>query len=217
MSQVFTRSPKHCANQAGLKNFTISNIHKKLFFAFFASFTSLLALILLIYFILHPSKPRFFLQQANIYTLNLTSGPAHVLNSSIQLTLRSKNPNNRVGIYYDELHAYASYKGQQISAESSIPPFYQGHEESNILSASLVGSRLPVDSSFEYEVGRDQAAGKLELNLKMNGRIRWKVGTWVSGRYRVNVNCVAVMAFGAEFPTTGSSGMKQGSQCSVSV
>ncbi|XP_031393357.1 NDR1/HIN1-like protein 26 [Punica granatum] len=217
MSQAFSRSPKHCAEQQGIKNFTINNLPKKLFFAFSAFFTSVLALIFLIYIILHPAKPQFSLCQADLYKLDLTLGPAHFLNSSIQLTLQSKNPNTKVGIYYDELQAYASYKGQQITVDSPIPPFYQGHGESNTLSASLAGSELPVGPSFGYEVGKDQTAGKLVLNLKVNGRIRWKVGMWVSARYRLNVDCITVMAFGAQVLTTGPFSSNQGSRCSTSV
>ncbi|XP_021283559.1 NDR1/HIN1-like protein 1 isoform X2 [Herrania umbratica] len=160
MSQVLSKSPKHCAKQ-GL---SIDKSYKKLFLAFSAFFSTILAFIFLIWLILHPSKPQFSLREADIYQLNL-SGP-HLLNSSIQLTLLSKNPNKKVGIYYDKLQAYAAYKGQQITVDTSLPPFYQGYEESNLLTASLEGKGLPVASSFGYEVGRDQTAGRIVLNLK---------------------------------------------------
>lgn len=155
------------------------------------------------------------LREADIYQLNL-SGPRRLLNSSIQLTLVSKNPNKKVGIYYDELQVYASYKGQQITLYTSLPPFYQGHEDSNFLSASLIGNGLPVDPSFGYEVQRDQSAGKLVMNLKASGRLRWKVGTWVSGRYRFNVDCVAIMPFGPSLPA-GPLTFRQGAQCSTTL
>jgi len=211
MSQVLTKSPKHCGNKQGVN---LDKFNKKLFKAFSALFLSILSLIFLVWLVLHPSKPEFSLQEVNIYQLNLSG--THLLNSSIQLTLLSKNPNQKVGIYYDDLQVYASYKGQQITADTSLPPFYQGHEERNILTASLGGTGLPVASSFGYEVGRDQTAGKLVLSLKMNGRLRWKVGTWVSGRYRFNVNCVSIMDFGPTIPS-GPLSSKQGTQCSTTV
>ncbi|KAH7543734.1 hypothetical protein ACOSP7_031559 [Xanthoceras sorbifolium] len=211
MSQVFSKSPKHCGEKQKL---TIDKPYKKLFCALSACFTTVLSAILLIWLILHPSKPQFSLREADIYQLNLST--SHLLNSSIQLTLLSKNPNQKVGIYYDELQVYAAYKGQQITVDSYLPPFYQDHQDTNLLTASLVGTGLPVAASFGYEVGRDQAAGKLVLNLKMNGKLRWKVGTWVSGKYRFNVNCVAVMDFGPTLPT-GPLSTKQGTQCSTSV
>lgn len=210
MSQLLTESPKHCAN----KGLNINKLHKKLFFLLSTAFTSLLFLIFLVYLILHPTKPDFALKQTDIYQLNL-SGP-HLLNSSIQITLLSRNPNKKVGVYYDELQVYASYKGQQITPDASLPPFYQGHGERNLLTASLVGNGLPVAPSFGYEVGRDQMAGKLALSLKMNGRLRWKVGTWVSGRYRFNVNCVTVLDFGPSVPPSPLSS-KQGTQCSTTI
>lgn len=210
MSQISIKSPKHC----GKHGVNVEKHYKKLVFAGSALFTTILSIILLVWLILHPTKPEFSLKEADIYQLNLSN--AHLLNSSIQLTVFSKNPNQKVGIYYDELQVYASYKGQQITLYTSLPPFYQGHGDSNLLSASLVGTGLPVAPSFGYEVGRDQTAGRLVLNLKVNGRLRWKVGTWVSGRYRLNVNCVAVLAFGPSVPS-GPLSTKQGTQCSTSV
>ncbi|KAG5229460.1 NDR1/HIN1 protein [Salix suchowensis] len=187
MSQVSIKSPKHCAKQ-GLN---VDKLYKKLFFAFSGILTTLLLLILMIWIILRPAKPDL-------------SGP-NLLNSSIQLTLLSKNPNQKVSIYYDELQVYAAYKGQQITVDTFFPSFYQGHQDRNLLTASLVGA-----------VGRDKTAGKLVLNLKVNGRIRWKVGTWVSGRYRINVNCLAVMALGPTLPT-GPLSSRQGTVCSTTV
>lgn len=210
MSQFTIKSPKHCGKQG----VNVEKLYKKLFVAFSALFTTILSIILLIWLILRPSKPEFSLKEADIYQLNLSN--SNLLNSSIQLTLLAKNPNQRIGIYYDEIQVYAAYKGQQITLYTPLPPFYQGHEDSNLLSASLMGTGLPVAPSFGYEVGRDQTVGRLVLNLKVNGRLRWKVGTWVSGRYRLNVNCVAVMALGPTIPT-GPLSLKQGSQCSTSV
>ncbi|MED6163816.1 hypothetical protein PIB30_083692 [Stylosanthes scabra] len=214
MSQITIESPKHCANKQGLKRFERN--YKKLFFVFSAFFTTILLLILLIYLILHPSKPQFSLKELDIYQLNL-SGPN--LNTTINLTLLSKNPNQKVSIYYDKIVVYGSYKGQQITGDTYVPPFYQDNQESNLLTASLVGNGLPVSPSIGYEFGRDQSSGRLVLNLKVNGKLRWKIGTWVSGHYRFNVNCVSFMAFGPSSLPSASPPLasKQGSQCSTTL
>lgn len=215
MSQIHEISPKHCGGKQGFcvdKKFRRFN--KKLFYTFSTFLLSLSALIFLVWLLLHPTKPLFSLKQADVYQLNLSS--PHLLNSSIQATLLSTNPNKKVGIYYDILQVYVSYKAQQITLHTSLPPFYQAHEETNLLSASLSGYGLPVAPSFGYEVGRDQIAGNLVLNLKGNGCLRWKVGTWVSGRYRFNINCVAIIPFGPYIPT-GPLTTKQGTQCSTTL
>ncbi|KAI3720536.1 hypothetical protein L2E82_31523 [Cichorium intybus] len=211
MSQIHAKSPQHCAKK---KLVNISHIQKKLFFTFTTFFSSILLLIIIVWFILRPTKPDFSLKEADIYQL-VVSG-THLLNSSIQLTLLSRNPNQKVGIYYDEIHVYASYKGQQITLETSLQPFYQDHRDTNLLSAVLLANALPVAPSFNYELGRDQTAGRLVLNLKANGLLRWKVGTWVSGKYRFNVNCVAVLVFGPSAPS-GPLTARQGAQCHTTI
>ncbi|KAL9237463.1 hypothetical protein vseg_012007 [Gypsophila vaccaria] len=210
MSQIDIRSPKHCAK----KGFNLNFLNKKLFKILFTLTLSIVSLILLIWFILHPSKPEFTLHEIDVYQLNLSS--PHLLNSSIEITLESRNPNQRVGIYYDELRAHVTYKRQQITLDTSIPTFYQGQQDSDLLSASLIGNGLPVASSLSYDLGRDQATGKLVLMVKIDGKIRWKVATWISGDYRMNVNCVAILSLGP-LNATNPSSSKLGSQCSTNI
>ncbi|XP_010520936.1 PREDICTED: NDR1/HIN1-like protein 12 [Tarenaya hassleriana] len=211
MSLISETSPKHCAK----KGLSIEKRHKKLFFTFSTLFTTLLFIIFLLWLTLHPTKPNFSLTQADIYQLNL-SAPTHLLNSSIQLTLFSKNPNKKVGIYYDRLLVYAAYRGQQITPETLLPPFYQSHEESNLLTAFLEGNGLPVAPSFGYQVGHDRTNGKLVMGLKLDGKLRWRVGTWVSGAYRFNVDCVALVAFGPYISTAPLASI-QGTRCSTTI
>ncbi|KAI9097558.1 hypothetical protein K1719_025329 [Acacia pycnantha] len=211
MSQITIKSPKHCAEyKQGLK---IERNYKKVFLALSSFITAIILLSLAIWVILRPAKPQFSLQQVDIYELSVLG--TH-MNSSIQLTLLSKNPNQKVAIYYDDFQVYATYKDQQITSHTYLPPFYQDHGESNLLTASLVGDQVPVAPSLGFEMGRDQTVGRLVLNLKVSGRLRWRVATWVTGHYGFEVNCVSVMAFGPSMspaPLTSN----QGAQCSTSV
>lgn len=211
MSQNHEKSPQHCAK----KSLSIDKRYKKLLYAFFTILFSILSVIFIVYYILHPSKPEFSLKEVDIYQLNLFTGP-QLVNSSIQFTLLSNNPNQKVGIYYDELLVSASYKRQQITNSTSLPPFYQGHDESNLLTASLIGNGVPVTQSFGYEVLRDTTVGKIVLNLKVNGWLRWKVCSWVTGKYKFHVNCVAIMPLGPSIPSAPLSS-RQGTQCSTTL
>ncbi|MQM13396.1 hypothetical protein Taro_046317 [Colocasia esculenta] len=211
MSRIRTASPKHCANQGVIH---VRKLNKRLLCALSTFFLTGLSVVVLVWLILHPSKPQFYLKDADVYQLSLPS--PRLLNTTLQFTLVSKNPNARVGVYYDRLRAYASYKGQQITAQAAIPPFYQGHDDSDILSTSLSGAGVPVAASFGYEVGRDQTAGRLPIRLKLEGRVRWKVGTWVSGQYPIVVDCEAVVSFAPGDPSHLLSS-SQGSRCSTTV
>ncbi|XP_047322123.1 NDR1/HIN1-like protein 26 [Impatiens glandulifera] len=221
MSIIDEKSPKHCGSKQQQQN---GNHHlkkiknnfsssKKLICTFSTFFTSILFIIILIWFLLRPTKPQFSLKDTQITQLSSGAG---LLNSSLQLTLLSQNPNNKIGIYYDDFLLYATYKTQQITVQTPLPPFYQEHEEKNLLSATLIGVGVPVAPSLGYEVGRDRSSGKLVVNVKGIGRLRWKVGTWVSGSYRFVVNCVSVMDFGPVVPS-GPLMSKQGSHCSTTI
>lgn len=211
MSQLLLlTSPEHCAKK-GLDGKTLN---KRFLYALCTFLLTMLSVVLLVWVILHPAKPRFYLKDVGVYQLSLSSPRA--LNCTIQFTLASSNPNDRVGVYYDGLRAYASYKGQLITTESSLPPFYQGHGDTNFLSASLTGAGVTVAPSFGYDVSRDEIAGQLPIRLRLDGRVRWKVGTWVSGQYPIDVDCTFIVGFAAGgWPASPVT--TQGSHCSTTL
>ncbi|MFS8008834.1 hypothetical protein Hanom_Chr14g01277571 [Helianthus anomalus] len=107
------------------------------------SFFLILAFIVLLTFlitwaILQPRKPRFTLQDATIFSFNV-SAPI-LLSSNFQVTVSSHNPNSRIGVYYDKLNIYASYKNQQITYFTGIQPVYQGHHDTNVWSPFVYGT-----------------------------------------------------------------------------
>ncbi|KAK7272249.1 hypothetical protein RJT34_28729 [Clitoria ternatea] len=159
-----------------------------------------LLVVFLIWIILRPTKPRFILQDATVYAFNLSSTgdtpslatpTPNTLTLTMQATLSAINPNNRIGIYYQKLDAYASYRGQQISLATELPPTYQGHRDTTVWSPFLYGTAVPVSPFLLEVLHQDKTSGGVLVNVKVNGRVKWKVGTWVSGRYHINVNCPA--------------------------
>ncbi|RDX90754.1 NDR1/HIN1-like protein 1, partial [Mucuna pruriens] len=160
----------------------------------------ILLIIFLIWLILRPTKPRFVLQDATVYTFNLSStgftpspmAPTpSTLTLTMQVTLSAFNPNNRIGIYYTKLDAYASYRGQQVSLATALPPTYQGHRDSAVWSPFLYGAYVPLSPYVMNILQQDKTSGSVLVNVKLNGRVKWKVGTWISGRYHIDINCPA--------------------------
>lgn len=190
----------------------------------------ILLTILIIYLVLRPTKPRFSLQDVSVSELNLSTpdgglildlnnfNPASsasrqfLLTSTMQVTVSSRNPNDRIGVYYDRLDVYASYKQQQITLATAIPPNYQGHNDVTVWSPNLVGISVPVSPYLCAELTQDRSAGILLLNIRLDGRVRWKVGTWISGRYHIHVNCPAFVTI-----NSGVFRFQQIIRCSVDV
>jgi hypothetical protein len=148
---------------------------------------------LIVYLVLRPTHPRFYLQDASLRQLDLTNGSAPLLSTTVQVTIASRNPNGRVGVYYDRLDVSASYKYQQITLGSRLQPapLYQGHGDVDVWSPVLVGPNVPFAPFLADALSKDIAAGYLVLQVRIDGRVRWKVGSWVSGHYHIFVTCPA--------------------------
>ncbi|EXC01910.1 hypothetical protein L484_018821 [Morus notabilis] len=150
--------------------------------------------ILIIWAVLQPSKPRFILQDVTVYAFN-TSIP-NFLTSSFQVTISSRNPNDKIGVYYDRLDVFAVYHNQQITFPTRIPPTYQGHKDVNVWSPFVYGNLVPVAPFNSDALIADQANGAVMILFKIDGRVRWKVGTFISGRYHLYVKCSAFISLG---------------------
>ncbi|KAJ0969661.1 hypothetical protein J5N97_022538 [Dioscorea zingiberensis] len=172
----------------------------------------ILLAILIIWLVLRPTRPRFFLQDTSIYQLNLTS--PNYLTTTLQLTISSRNPNDRVGIYYDHLDTYVSYKGQQITLATALPKGYQGHHDVSIWSPYLYGTNVPLAPFLMASLGQDENAGFLLLYVHVDGKLRWRVGSWMSGHYHIGVSCPAFFTCDAD---KGSFHFQQTTSCSVDV
>ncbi|KAG9135697.1 hypothetical protein Leryth_002428 [Lithospermum erythrorhizon] len=153
-----------------------------------------LCIILITWAILQPKKPRFTLQDATIFNFNVSA--PNLLSSQMQVTVWSRNPNDKIGILYDELHIYATYHSQQITYYTTIPDTYQGHKDSNVWSPFVYGTNVPIAPYNGPLLSEDQETGSISLTIKMDGRIKWKVGAITTGRYHVHVTCPAYIAFG---------------------
>ncbi|KAE8715297.1 vacuolar protein sorting-associated protein 4A-like [Hibiscus syriacus] len=175
--------------------------------------------ILIIWAVLRPTKPRFILQDTTVYGFN-TSTP-NFLTSNFQVTVSSRNPNDRIGIYYDRLVTYATYRNQQITLRTALPPTYQGHKEINVWSPFIYGNMVPIAPDFSAALKTEQAVGSVFMVIKIDGRVRWKVGSFISGRYHLHVRCPAYITFGSRSNgvSVGENAIKYQlvTRCSVSV
>ncbi|KAK7263447.1 hypothetical protein RJT34_31037 [Clitoria ternatea] len=170
---------------------------RRIFAAIAAFIVLILLIIFLIWVILRPTKPRFMLQDATIFAFNSSTTP-NTLSLTMQVTLTAHNPNHRIGIYYHTLRAYVSYHSQQISLPTAIPDTYQGHKDFTVWSPFLFGYAVPVSPFVLLSLQQDQSGGVVMVNVKVNGRVKWKVGTWISGRYHLYVNCPAYIRFSGD-------------------
>ncbi|KAK4749263.1 hypothetical protein SAY87_026712 [Trapa incisa] len=184
----------------------------------------LLVTALMVWAILRPKKPRFVLRDVTVRAFN--ASVPNFLTSNFAITVSSRNPNDRIGVYYDRLDVYATYRSQQITFRTRIPPTYQGHEEVNVWSPIIDGTTVPVAPYNSLALVQDEAAGVIRLLIKIDGRVRFKLGTFITKRYHIHVKCLATIPFGSTSSCCGGAGIIVGDnavkfqlveRCSVSI
>ncbi|EOA27889.1 hypothetical protein CARUB_v10024063mg [Capsella rubella] len=207
---------KDCENHGGGGGGTVSRICG----AIIGLIIIVLIAILLVWLILRPTKPRFILQDATVYAFNLSQ--PNLLSSNFQVTLASRNPNSKIGIYYDRLHVYATYRNQQITLRTAIPPTYQGHKEGNVWSPFIYGDAVSVAPFNAMALDDEQNGGLVSLIIRADGRVRWKVGTLITGKYHLHVRCPAYInlndkAAGVHVGENAVKMVTDAAKCSVNV
>ncbi|CAA0842998.1 NDR1/HIN1-like 1 [Striga hermonthica] len=171
---------------------------------------------ILVFAILRPSKPVFTLEDATVFRLNISAAP-NAISAAVQVTVSARNPNGKAGIYYESLHMYANYQSQQVTYVAAIPPAYQGPQGVDVWSPLVYGDSVPIAPYNGLALARDVAGGSVQLDVRINGRIRWRIGPVITGRVHLHVACPAVIPVGREVVVGGTVKYQLSQSCSVSV
>ncbi|XP_023746990.1 NDR1/HIN1-like protein 1 [Lactuca sativa] len=140
-----------------------------------------------LWIVYHPHKPKFSVVDASVFALNISSTP--YISITMQFTIVTRNPNNRVSIYYDHLAAFLFYKNQAITAPLMLPPLYHERDSTVSFSPILGGGSVPVSMEVVNGLETDEGYGAVSFRLVLMGQMRWKYGDIRSGRKGVHVGC----------------------------
>ncbi|XP_058742523.1 NDR1/HIN1-like protein 10 [Vicia villosa] len=97
-----------------------------------------------------PSNLKFHVTDASLTKFNLTGN--NTLDYKLEATIRSRNPNKNVEIYYRTITAVAWYKDNEF-ARVNLSPFDQGHKNTSFLHVVFEGKgliKLKPKQLFEY-------------------------------------------------------------------
>ncbi|KAL6856980.1 hypothetical protein ACP4OV_018362 [Aristida adscensionis] len=150
-----------------------------------------LLVVLIVWLVLRPSKPRFYLNDVTVVCLNV-SGSGY-LAVTLQATVAARNPNERVGIYYDRADMFAEYRGARVTVPTALPAAYQGHLDASVWSPFLSAAGVPLPPYLAAALAQDETAGYLLVTVRVDGWIRWKAGAIITGPYHLRVRCPALL------------------------
>ncbi|XP_009615264.1 NDR1/HIN1-like protein 1 [Nicotiana tomentosiformis] len=161
---------------------------------FLLIFLILAGLTLLIgWLIYRPHKPNFTLVNAAIYQLNITSLP--YMFTTMQFTVLVRNPNRRVSLFYDQISALVSYKGQAITPPVMLPPLFQDTKSTVPLSPVIGGASVPVSVEVANGLVVDETYGMVALRLVFMGKLRYKAAFVRTRHYGIYVKCDMLVGY----------------------
>lgn len=143
--------------------------------------------VLVVWLILRPNNLKFHVTDASLTEFNFNTTNTLQYNMALNLTVR--NPNKRVGIYYDTIEANVYYEGQRFRTVD-LTPFYQGHKNTTVLSTAFNGTQVVLLGTSELSnFNTETSDGIYSIDLKLNLKIRAKVGWIKIGKFKPKIKC----------------------------
>ncbi|XP_022747458.1 NDR1/HIN1-like protein 10 [Durio zibethinus] len=143
--------------------------------------------VLIFWLIFRPNKVKFHVTDVSLTEFNLTTDNTLHYNLAVNMTVR--NPNKRIGIYYDSIEANAYYEDQRFATQT-LTPFYQGHKTTSFLNPVFRGQQfvgLGADQTSKFNA--EKTLGIYSIDVKLYLRIRFKVGWVKTGRIKPKISC----------------------------
>lgn len=147
--------------------------------------------VLIIWLAVKPKGLIYVVEDGSIHGFRLSNNH---LNATFDFVMRAYNPNKKVSIYYDSMEVSVAYDDQNL-ASNGVQPFYQGHRNATRLDVKLVAQSLVLSGSVSKDLQLEKSSGKVELEVKVKARIRFKVGIWKSKHRTLRVFCLPVVHF----------------------
>ncbi|KAL2323020.1 hypothetical protein Fmac_027399 [Flemingia macrophylla] len=130
---------------------------------------------LLVWFIVRPNVVRFHVTEA---TLTQFSYDNNTLRYDLALNVSIRNPNRRVGIYYDAVEALALYDDVRFGSQI-LGPFYQHPKNTTFLNPVFKGQRVaPLAAQQASKLDEEKASGVYSIDAKLFITVRFKFG-WI--------------------------------------
>ncbi|CAF2292123.1 BnaA04g21040D [Brassica napus] len=143
---------------------------------------------LIFWLIVRPRAIKFHVTEASLTRFEHTS-PDNILRYNLAFTVPVRNPNKRIGVYYDRIDAHAYYDGKRFSS-TTLPPFYQGHKNTTVLRPMFQGQNVVIFNAGELRTYNEESiAGVYNIEIKFRLRVRFKLGDLKSRRVKPKVNC----------------------------
>ncbi|XP_072975728.1 NDR1/HIN1-like protein 13 [Typha angustifolia] len=142
-----------------------------------------------LYFAFRPKPISFSLDSIAIRNLNLSSSASSPLNPEFNATIRSDNPNKRIGFRFRDGGSVNVFYGGVALGNGAWPAFYQGPRNVTVFAMSLTGSGIRLSAAERDGMVAAEGRGGVPLQVAARVPVRVRFGAVTTWTITVKVGC----------------------------
>ncbi|XP_022727929.1 NDR1/HIN1-like protein 6 [Durio zibethinus] len=146
----------------------------------------------ILFLVFRPKLPKYSIDSLEITQFNLSSVDSS-LSATFDVTITARNPNKRIGIYYEGGSRLTVWYTETKLCEGSIPKFYQGHRNTTMLVLPLSGQIQNGTGLLTTLQQQQQETGNIPLRLRVKQPVRIKLGKLKLMKMKFSVRCRLVV------------------------
>lgn len=144
----------------------------------------------ILFLVFKPKLPKYSIDGLRITQLSLGSDDS--LSATFDVNITARNPNTKIGIYYEGGSSITVfYTGTQL-CEGSLPKFYQGHKNTTVLTVELTGQTQNA-TGLLTTLQEQRETGSIPLTLKVKQPVRIKLGKLKLMKMKFRATCNLVV------------------------
>ncbi|KAL9281424.1 hypothetical protein AtNW77_Chr5g0118321 [Arabidopsis thaliana] len=172
------------------------------------------AIVGILYLVFRPKFPDYNIDRLQLTRFQLNQDLS--LSTAFNVTITAKNPNEKIGIYYEDgskisvlymqtrisngtlkikICSFGRFKLVQIVkpdfviSTGSLPKFYQGHENTTIILVEMTGFTQNATSLMTTLQEQQRLTGSIPLRIRVTQPVRIKLGKLKLMKVRFLVRC----------------------------
>ncbi|CAA7055251.1 unnamed protein product [Microthlaspi erraticum] len=144
----------------------------------------------IIYFVFLPKLPQYEVNSLRVTSLGINLDLS--LSALFKVEITARNPNKKIGIYYEKGGRIQVWYTKTKLCEGPIPKFYQGHRNVTKLNVDLTGS-VQSGNTVLSALQQQQQTGHVPLDLKVDAPVAVKLGKLKLKKIRILGKCKLVV------------------------
>ncbi|CAH2065603.1 unnamed protein product [Thlaspi arvense] len=141
----------------------------------------------ILYLVFKPRLPDYSINRLQLtqFVLNQDSS----LSTAFNVTITAKNPNEKIGIYYEDGSKITVWYMEAKLSDGSLPKFYQGHGNTTVIYVEMTGQTQDASGLMATLTDQQQRTGNIPLRIRVNQPVRVKLGKLKLMELRFLVRC----------------------------